>query len=55
MYTFHVYQDKKGEHRWRLKSKNGRVVADSGEGYKTRAGVERAIERMQNTATVFAR
>jgi uncharacterized protein YegP (UPF0339 family) len=29
------YQDKKGEHRWRLVARNGRILADSGEGYTT--------------------
>ena len=29
------YADKKGEFRWNLKSMNGRIVAESGEGYKT--------------------
>lgn len=33
---FEAYQDAAGEWRWRLKAKNGRVVADSAEGYKTR-------------------
>ena len=27
-----IYQDKKGEYRWRVKAKNGRVIATSGEG-----------------------
>lgn len=31
---FQVYRDKAGEWRWRLRAKNGRIVADSGEGYK---------------------
>lgn len=31
---FQVYKDKAGEWRWRLRAKNGRIVADSGEGYK---------------------
>ena len=29
-----VYRDRKGEWRWRLKSANGKIVAESGEGYK---------------------
>jgi len=33
-FVFHVYVDAKGEYRWRLWAKNGRIVADSGEGYK---------------------
>jgi len=28
------YRDKAGEWRWRLKATNGRIVADSGEGYQ---------------------
>ena len=32
---FEFYQDKAGEHRWRLKDTNHEVVADSGEGYGT--------------------
>src|ERR1051325_4536215 len=35
--AFHVYQDKAGEWRWNLKASNGRVVADSGEGYGDKA------------------
>ena len=30
---FEYYKDKKGEWRWRLKAKNGAIIADSGEGY----------------------
>ncbi len=28
-----IYEDAKGEYRWRLKSSNGRIIATSGEGY----------------------
>ena len=28
------YRDKKGEWRWMARSPNGRILADSGEGYK---------------------
>jgi hypothetical protein len=27
------YTDKAGEHRWRVVASNGKIVADSGEGY----------------------
>ncbi len=30
---FHVYQDSADEWRWRLVAKNGRIIADSAEGY----------------------
>ena len=45
---FDVYQDAAGEWRWRLRSKNGRVVADCAEGYKTRAGITRAVSVVEN-------
>lgn len=34
--TFYVYQDRVGEWRWQLKAANGRIIADSGEGYTTK-------------------
>ena len=40
---FRVYEDKKGEWRWRLRARNGKIIATSAEGYKrkrdARAGV----------------
>lgn len=42
--AFHVYKDKAGEWRWSLKAANGRVVADSGEGYQERGGCIHSIE-----------
>ena len=47
--AYFIYKDKKGEWRWRLESSNGRIMADSGEGYKTRAGCLRAIKRVQQS------
>lgn len=48
--TCHIYQTKagnqKGRWRWRLKSSNGRTIADSSEGYMTRAKVTRAFEKI---------
>lgn len=40
---FHIYQDKRGEWRWRLKARNGRIVADSGEGYANQGNAVRAV------------
>lgn len=31
-----AYQDSNGEWRWRIKHRNGNVLADSGEGYVNR-------------------
>jgi len=41
---FEVYADDAGEHRWRLRHENGNVIADGGEGYASRGGVEDAVE-----------
>ncbi|WP_235853637.1 HVO_2922 family protein [Halosimplex salinum] len=45
--TFEVYEDAGGEYRWRLVHRNGNIVADSGEGYADRSGVEDAVERVR--------
>ncbi|MFD1645009.1 DUF1508 domain-containing protein [Haloarchaeobius litoreus] len=44
---FERYEDTAGEHRWRLRSGNGELVADSGEGYASADGLEEAIERVE--------
>ena len=33
MYKFIVYRDKNGKWRWSMQTSNGRIIADSGEGY----------------------
>ncbi|MCA9877753.1 MAG: DUF1508 domain-containing protein [Thermomicrobiales bacterium] len=43
MGTFHLYQDKRGEYRWRLRSRNSKIIADCGEGYKEKASCEHGI------------
>lgn len=45
-YQARFYEDSAREWRWRIEAPNGRTVADSGEGYKTRAGVERAMRKL---------
>ena len=45
--TFEVYQDKAKDFRWRLKSRNGQVVASSSEGYKAKADCESAIDTIK--------
>lgn len=44
--TIEKYQDKRSEWRWRLRAPNGRIMADSAEGYSTKAGVEQAIRQV---------
>lgn len=47
--VFEVYEDHRGEWRWRLVS-HGRIVADSGEGYASRSNAWRAVQAVQNRA-----
>lgn len=41
-----IYQDHANEWRWRLKAGNHEVIADSGEGYVTKAGAEMGASRV---------
>jgi uncharacterized protein YegP (UPF0339 family) len=45
---YEVYEDNKKEHRWRLKASNGQVIAASSEGYKAKAGAEKAVETIKS-------
>lgn len=51
---FAVYQDDSGLWRWRLVTANGRIIADSGEGYTRQRDVRRAI-RVVRAAALVAR
>lgn len=42
----HPYQDLRGEWRWRLVATNGRVMADSAEGYTRQIDLARALETL---------
>ena len=46
---FEMYQDKAGEFRFRLKAKNGEIIA-TGEGYKTKANCLNGIESVKKNA-----
>lgn len=41
-----VYEDAEGEWRWRVRARNNRIVADSGEGYVRRSGARKAMLRL---------
>ena len=43
MGTFHLYRDKRGEYRWRLRSRNSKIIADSGEGYTAKESCQHGI------------
>ena len=46
---FEMYQDKAGEYRFRLKARNGQIIAVS-EGYIAKAGCLNGIESVQKNA-----
>ncbi len=46
---FEIYADKKGEFRFRLKAKNGQIIA-TGEGYKAKASCKNGIESIKKNA-----
>jgi uncharacterized protein YegP (UPF0339 family) len=46
---FEVYQDKRGEYRWRLKHANGNILATASEGYKAKADALKGIENVKNS------
>ncbi|WP_336135133.1 HVO_2922 family protein [Natronomonas amylolytica] len=48
--TFELYEDSVGEYRWRLRHRNGNIIADSGEGYAARGGAEGGIESVKANA-----
>jgi uncharacterized protein YegP (UPF0339 family) len=47
---FEVYQDTKGEYRWRLQAKNNEIVADSNEGYTAKASCLHGIDVVKQIA-----
>lgn len=46
---FEMYQDKAGQFRFRLKARNGKIIAIS-EGYTTRASCENGIDSVRKNA-----
>ena len=48
--TFELYADAAEEYRWRLRHRNGNIVADSGEGYASDSSAREAIERVRGYA-----
>jgi len=48
--AFEIFEDSAGEHRWRLRHRNGNIVADSGQGYDSRSGARDGIESVKRNA-----
>jgi uncharacterized protein len=47
---FEVYKDGQGQYRWRLRARNGQVIATGGEGYTTKANALGGIKAVQRDA-----
>ena len=50
MAKFEIYTDRKDEHRWRLKSRNGQVIATGGEGYTSKQACKNGIDAVKRDA-----
>ena len=50
MSKFQIYQDRKGEYRWRLRARNGEIIADSNEGYSRKASCKHGIDLVKQQA-----
>ena len=48
--AFEIYEDAGGEHRWRLRHRNGNILMDSGEGYSSRNKARDGIESVKRNA-----
>lgn len=50
MHHFEIYLDSARQYRWRFRSSNGKIIADSGEGYVRRSDCEHGIEIIKQFA-----
>jgi uncharacterized protein YegP (UPF0339 family) len=48
--TFQIYQDRRGEYRWRLRASNGEIIADGNEGYSSKDSCKHAIDLLKQQA-----
>lgn len=48
--VFELYEDRGGDHRWRLRHRNGNILMDGGEGYASRSGARDGIESVKRNA-----
>jgi hypothetical protein len=48
--TFEGYEDEGGDHRWRLRHRNGNIIADSSQGYASKQKAEQGLESVRTNA-----
>lgn len=52
MATFEKYVDRDSDFRWRLRGRNGRIIAASSEAYESIEALDRSIEIVRQEAPV---
>lgn len=52
MPKFELYKDKRGEFRWRLKARNGEIIAVAEEGFSTKDSCMRSIETVRKNVAI---
>jgi len=45
-HRFRIFRDKRGDWRWNLTARNGKIVAESGEGYRRKTTLRRTLDRI---------
>jgi uncharacterized protein len=50
MANFEIYQDTQGDYRWRFQANNGKILANSEEGFHNRLNCEHAIILLKQQA-----
>jgi uncharacterized protein YegP (UPF0339 family) len=48
--AYYIFKDRVGDYRWHLKAANGRVIADSAEGYRNKSDCLAAIQLVKGSA-----
>jgi uncharacterized protein YegP (UPF0339 family) len=48
--TFEIYEDEGGDWRWRLRHRNGNIMADGSQGYASRTGAEDGLNSVKQNA-----
>ncbi len=50
MAKFQIFTDRAGEYRWRLRTDNNEIIADSAEGYKAKSDCEHGVDLVKKLA-----
>lgn len=50
MGTFEIYINARGEHQWRLRASNNKIIADSAESYVDKRDCEHGIQLVKQLA-----